>query len=84
MLRFNMNRLFKFKSTIVPLFKNFSEKVKFKFVYLSDNKEVDAEAYLGDHVLKVAKEYNIDLEGVCDASLACLLNLSCNIGRKNI
>jgi 2Fe-2S ferredoxin len=68
-----MQKLFKLKSSIKPFFRNFSEaeKVKFKFIYLNDKREVPAEAVIGDHILKVAKQYGITLEGACDASLAC-------------
>jgi ferredoxin len=48
-----------------------SEKVKFKFVYLSDKKEVDVEAKVGEHILEIAHKFDVELEGACDASLAC-------------
>jgi ferredoxin len=47
------------------------DPVKFKFIYLSDKKEVEVEAREGQHVLEIAHKYNVDLEGACDASLAC-------------
>jgi ferredoxin len=45
--------------------------VKFKFVYLGDKKEVPVEALQGQHILEIAHKYDVDLEGACDASLAC-------------
>lgn len=51
--------------------KGFSDKVKFKFVYLNDKSEVNVEAEEGQHLLEIARNYDIDLEGACDASLAC-------------
>ena len=39
------------------------EKVKFKFVYMRDKKEVDVEAAEGEHVLDVSRRYDIGLEG---------------------
>jgi ferredoxin len=50
---------------------NSLEKVKFKFVYLSDKKEVEVEADVGQHILEIAHKYDVELEGACDASLAC-------------
>jgi len=47
------------------------DKVNFKFVYLSDKKEVDVEAREGQHILEIAHKFDVDLEGACDASLAC-------------
>jgi ferredoxin len=47
------------------------EKVKFTFVYLKDKTEVPAEATVGEHILEVAKKYDVDIEGACDASCAC-------------
>ena len=47
------------------------EKVKFKFVYLSDKREVNVEAQEGQHILEIAHKFDVDLEGACDASLAC-------------
>ena len=47
------------------------EKVKFKFIYMGDKREVEVEAQEGQHVLEVAHKFDIDLEGACDASLAC-------------
>jgi ferredoxin-2, mitochondrial len=45
--------------------------VKFKFIYLGDKKEVDVEAQEGQHILEIAHKYDVELEGACDASLAC-------------
>jgi ferredoxin len=47
------------------------EKIKFKFVYLIDKKEIEVEAKEGEHILEIAHNHDIDLEGACDASLAC-------------
>jgi ferredoxin len=47
------------------------EKVKFKFIYMGDKREVEVEAQEGQHVLEIAHKFDIDLEGACDASLAC-------------
>ena len=47
------------------------DKVQFKFVYLGDKREVDIEAFEGQNILEVAHKYDVDLEGACDASLAC-------------
>ena len=45
-------------------------KVKFTFVNKDETfKEVEAE--VGKHLLEVAHENNVDLEGACEASLAC-------------
>lgn len=48
-----------------------ADKIKFKFVYLGDKKEVDVEATEGEHILEIAHKYDVELEGACDASLAC-------------
>ena len=48
-----------------------TEKIKFKFVYQNDKKEIEVEANIGQHILEIAHKYDIDLEGACDASLAC-------------
>ena len=45
--------------------------VKFKFLYLKTNEEVKVEAKIGDHLLQVAHANDIDIEGACEASLAC-------------
>jgi len=47
------------------------EKIKFKFVYQNDKKEIEVEANIGQHILEIAHKYDVDLEGACDASLAC-------------
>jgi ferredoxin len=41
------------------------------FKYLSDNSEVKIRTEIGNNILKVAHNNNIDLEGACDCSLAC-------------
>ena len=47
------------------------EKIKLKFKYLADNSIKEVEANLGDHLLETAHKNDIDIEGACDASLAC-------------
>lgn len=44
--------------------------VRFSFVD-KDNSEFPVEAHVGDHLLEVAHRNNVDLEGACEASLAC-------------
>ena len=44
--------------------------VKFSFVDKED-KEYPVEANVGDHLLEVAHRNDVDLEGACEASLAC-------------
>ena len=51
--------------------KKLGEIVKFKFIYQGDKKEVDVEAHEGQHILEIAHKYDVELEGACDASLAC-------------
>ena len=65
----NKNKLFSFSKFCFNESQN--EIVKFKFVYLSDKKEVDVKAKLGEHILEIAHKYDVELEGACDASLAC-------------
>ncbi len=38
---------------------------------LSDNTKKDCKALEGMSILEVAREYDIDLEGACEGSLAC-------------
>ena len=47
------------------------KKVNFIFVYANTKKEVHVEAELGQNVLEIAHKFEVDLEGACDASLAC-------------
>lgn len=75
MIKFFYKRHFKFNLFNQSL-KFFSDHekgllIKFKFVYMGDKKEVDVEASEGQHILEVAHKYDVDLEGACDASLAC-------------
>jgi ferredoxin len=51
--------------------KKLGDIVKFKFIYQGDKKEVDVEAREGQHILEIAHKYDVELEGACDASLAC-------------
>lgn len=44
--------------------------IKFNFV-LRDGSLKKVEAMKGQHILEVAKRYDLDLEGACEASLAC-------------
>lgn len=48
----------------------FSDMVRFKFV-LRDGTKKEVVAQTGKHVLEVAKENDVELEGACEASLAC-------------
>lgn len=50
---------------------NKAETVKFTFVYVNGKKEVPVEAEIGKHILEVAHQFDVDLEGACEASLAC-------------
>ena len=65
--------MFKFRNGIRKLtnIKFFSDKIKFKFLYLADKKEVEVEANEGQSILEVAHQNDIDIEGACDSSLAC-------------
>ena len=45
--------------------------VKIVFVNTRDNIEHEVEAEVGQHLLEIAHLNNIDLEGACEASLAC-------------
>ena len=38
---------------------------------MSDNSIKEVEANIGDHILETAHKNEIDIEGACDASLAC-------------
>ena len=38
---------------------------------MADNSIKEVEANLGDHLLETAHKNDIDIEGACDASLAC-------------
>ena len=44
--------------------------MKFSFVN-KDGDEFPVEAHVGDHLLEVAHAHDVDLEGACEASLAC-------------
>lgn len=46
-------------------------KINFKFVYLADQEEVKVEADEGQHLLEIAKANQVNIEGACEASLAC-------------
>ena len=59
-----------------PIFRAFSSKasgetVKIKFLNTKDDTEKEVYAKIGDHLLEVAHSNEIDLEGACEASLAC-------------
>jgi len=51
--------------------KEAKKKVNFIFVYANGKKEVHVEAEVGKNVLEIAHKFEVDLEGACDASLAC-------------
>jgi ferredoxin len=61
---------FYFSTIEKKIFEN-SEKVKFTFHHLNGKPDVEVEAPIGKNILKVAHDYNIELEGACDCSLAC-------------
>ena len=44
--------------------------VRFNFL-LRDGSRKPVEAQTGQHILEIAKNYDLDLEGACEASLAC-------------
>ena len=44
--------------------------VKFTFVDKEDN-EYPVDGHVGDHLLEIAHRHDVDLEGACEASLAC-------------
>lgn len=44
--------------------------VRFSFVD-KENNEYPVEGHVGDHLLEIAHSHNVDLEGACEASLAC-------------
>ena len=69
----NTNKLFynKISANFSELNKDIKDLVKFKFVYQNGSKEVPVEAEVGKHILEIAHKYGVDLEGACDASLAC-------------
>ena len=48
----------------------FGESVKFSFV-LRDGSKRAVEAKKGQHILEIAKANDVELEGACEASLAC-------------
>jgi ferredoxin len=50
---------------------NFTEKVKFTFINPNENKTTEVEAEEGQNILEIAHKYDVDLEGACEASLAC-------------
>ncbi|CAI2382859.1 unnamed protein product [Moneuplotes crassus] len=47
------------------------ETVKITFLNLRDNSEKVVDAKIGEHLLEIAHSNEIDLEGACEASLAC-------------
>lgn len=47
-----------------------SKSVKFSFI-LRDGSEKQVQAAIGKHILEIAKENDVELEGACEASLAC-------------
>jgi ferredoxin len=49
----------------------FADKVKFFFVNTNEKTSTEVEAEEGQNILEIAHKYDIDLEGACDASLAC-------------
>lgn len=48
----------------------FSNIIKFTFVLRDGSKKL-VEAQKGKHILEIAKENDVELEGACEASLAC-------------
>lgn len=46
------------------------KKIPLTFIN-QDGKKTEVEAELGMSILEVAREYDIDLEGACEGSLAC-------------
>ena len=68
-LQTRLNRLTLFSNK--PFCNEEKKLVKFKFIYMGDKKEVPVEALEGQHILEIAHKYDVDLEGACDASLAC-------------
>jgi ferredoxin len=66
-----MNKVLKLNKLLTNnAFKQFCT-VKFKYRYLSDNTEVEVTAKEGQNLLEIAHNNDIDLEGACEASLAC-------------
>ena len=66
----NPNRLFHslFKQTAIR--RSFSNKVKFFFVN-KDQSVSEVSSDIGDNLLEVAHRHDLDVEGACDAQLAC-------------
>ena len=50
---------------------HFFSTVNITYKYQSDGKEVKVNASVGENLLKTAHQFEIDLEGACDCSLAC-------------
>jgi ferredoxin len=57
------------KQTILK--SHFCEKIKFSFINTSENTTTNVEANEGESILEIAHKNDIDLEGACEASLAC-------------
>lgn len=49
---------------------SFSKIIRFSFVLRDGTKKL-VEAEKGKHILEIAKENDVELEGACEASLAC-------------
>lgn len=47
------------------------ETVRFAFVEEASGRVIEVETEIGRSILDVAKEFDIDLEGACEGSLAC-------------
>ena len=47
------------------------EHVKFKFQFAKGDGQIDVRARIGESILEVAHNNEIDLEGACESSLAC-------------
>jgi ferredoxin len=44
--------------------------INFTFV-LRDGTHKNVQAHVGQHILEIAKQNDVELEGACEASLAC-------------
>jgi ferredoxin len=59
------------KAILVPVRRRFADKTV-RFYFENKNKSLTAvEAKVGENVLEIAHQYDIDLEGACDMQLAC-------------
>jgi len=60
----------------IPYYKFFStqnkeKKKKVNLIFLNGKKETHVEAEIGKNILEIAHENEVELEGACEASLAC-------------